>query len=103
MKSPLQTLVRDFGWIHTGIGLIGNFTFLVGSVFFLPSFEAWQTFGVWLFIVGSGLMFVGSAGDLMLKIYEAREKAARDRANAAAVQASRGRQPASASQAPGNS
>lgn len=77
MHNALKTLVQDFGWIHTGIGLFGNFTFVIGSVFFLPAFETWQTLGVWLFIAGSSLMLVGAFGDLLVKIYESKEKAAK--------------------------
>ncbi|MEQ9607641.1 MAG: YrhK family protein [Kiloniellaceae bacterium] len=78
MQHPIRTLVQEFGWAHTGIGLIGNATFLTGSVFFLPAFEPWKTFGVWLFIVGASLMLVGSLGDVMVKIYEARARAERE-------------------------
>lgn len=74
MIPSLRTIVQEFGWIHTGLGLFGNFTFVAGSVFFLPAFEAWKTLGVWLFIVGAGFMFVGSLGDLLVKAYEARDK-----------------------------
>jgi len=77
MIPSLRAIVQEFGWAHTGIGLIGNTTFLAGSVFFLPAFEPWKTFGVWLFIVGAGFMLVGSLGDLMVKIYEARARAER--------------------------
>ena len=78
MQHPIKTLVQEFGWVHTGIGLIGNATFLAGSVLFLPAFEPWKTFGVWLFIVGAGLMLVGSLGELMVKVYAARARAERE-------------------------
>ncbi|MEE2951130.1 MAG: YrhK family protein [Pseudomonadota bacterium] len=70
----IQTLVRDFGWIHLGIGLFGNFCFVVGSILFFKTFEAWYTVAVWLFVVGSSGMFVGSLGELAKSLYEAREK-----------------------------
>ncbi len=93
MRHPLKTLVKEFGWIHSGLGLFGNVTFVVGSVLFLPAFEPLKTLGVWLFIVGASFMFIGSLGNLMVKVYDAMEKAARDKANDAAVQASQQRQP----------
>lgn len=73
MASPLRTLVMDFGWVHSGLGNFGNISFFVGSILFLPRFEAIQIWGVWLFIVGAFFMMIGSMGNLLIKIYEARE------------------------------
>ncbi|MCB8836506.1 YrhK family protein [Aurantimonas sp. VKM B-3413] len=70
----LQALVRDYSWIHLGLGLIGNFCFVVGSVLFFKTFDAWYTTGVWLFVIGSIGMFVGSLGELAKSLYERREK-----------------------------
>lgn len=81
VKTFLRTLVQDYGWIHLGIGLSGNFLFAVGSVLFLPDLGKvglfwadaavkWKTVGVWLFIVGATLMLIGSIGSLLLSIYE---------------------------------
>ncbi len=72
MTKPLRTFVRDFPWIHLGLGLIGNVAFLVGSIFFL-----WKTLepaGVWLFIVGAGGMLIGSVGQLFVWIEEHHER-----------------------------
>jgi hypothetical protein len=57
---PIQRFVRDYEWIHTGIGLVGNLLFLIGSVFFL--WETTKAVGVWLFIFGAGFMLLGSIG-----------------------------------------
>jgi hypothetical protein len=93
MPNPIKTLVQDFGWIHTGIGLAGNILFFVGSVAFLPrlgkvhvpgaGLVEWQTVGVWLFIFGAAFMAIGSLGALLVKIYEAMEsdEEARERDN----------------------
>lgn len=56
----LDRLVQDYEWVHTTLGLIGNVSFFVGSIFFL--FEPLKTAGIWLFIVGSAGMLVGSVG-----------------------------------------
>ncbi len=48
----LQTLVRDYSWIHLGIGLFGNFCFVVGSILFFKTFDSYYTLGVWLFVLG---------------------------------------------------
>jgi len=77
MKSLVKTVVQDYGWIHTAVGAIGNFTFFVGSIFFLPSFDGLLTAGVWLFISGSLLMLVGAIGDFLMKIYDTQERRAR--------------------------
>lgn len=68
MTNLLKTIVHDYGWVHISLGLIGNICFFVGSVLFLPAFSSWQTFGVWLFIVGSLLMLVGAMGSFLVKM-----------------------------------
>ena len=63
---PIQTLVHDYEWIHTGIGITGNGLFFIGSVLFLR--EATKSVGVWLFIVGALFMLVGSLGSAVVKL-----------------------------------
>lgn len=77
MPNPVKTLVQEYGWIHTGLGLFGNVAFFAGSILFLPRFEPLKVWGVWLFIVGAGFMLVGSAGNLMVKIYDSRREQAK--------------------------
>lgn len=59
-KRALRTLFRDYDWVHTGLGLIGNTAFFVGSVLFL--WESTKMVGVWLFVVGAAGMLLGSIG-----------------------------------------
>lgn len=73
-SGGVATLVRDFRWVHLGVGVIGNFTFLIGSVLFLPMLSAWKTLGVVLFIVGSALMFLGALGEFLLKAFYSRSE-----------------------------
>lgn len=49
LRQRVIGFVEEFHWIHTSLGLIGNGSFFVGSVFFL--WEATKPAGVWLFIV----------------------------------------------------
>ncbi|MEX0921574.1 MAG: YrhK family protein [Rhodovibrionaceae bacterium] len=63
--AALRAVVRDYAWIHIGIGLFGNLLFFVGSVFFL--WASWQTAGVWLFILGSFAMLLGSLGEALAR------------------------------------
>ena len=81
MSNAIRTLVQDYGWIHTGLGLFGNTAFFVGSILFLPAFKSWaavgvewQTIGVYLFIGGALFMWIGSCGSLLVKIFEAHEE-----------------------------
>ncbi len=69
MANPLQILVRDYGWVHLSLGLLGNLTFLIGSVLFLPRYEPLQPLGTWLFIVGAFLMAIGSLGRLLVELW----------------------------------
>ena len=73
MSDTLRLIVKDYGWIHTSLGLVGNVMFFIGSIFFLPSLSSYMTLGVWLFIIGSFLMMIGALGELGVKIVERRE------------------------------
>lgn len=66
----LGRALREFPWIHLGLGLLGNLLFFVGSVLFF--WEGTKTAGVWLFVLGSLGMLVGSIGQLLVKIEERR-------------------------------
>ena len=62
---PLRTLLHEYEWIHTGIGIAGNLAFAVGSVLFLT--DATMRVGVWFFIIGSFGMLIGSLGSAFVK------------------------------------
>ncbi|MEQ3638036.1 YrhK family protein [Alcanivorax sp.] len=59
-----RALVHQYQWFHVILGLIGNGTFVVGSVFFL--WDSWQQAGTWLFIIGSVGMLIGSIGSAIV-------------------------------------
>lgn len=59
----LRTLALEYRHLHIGVGLFGNLCFVAGSVLFFKRFEAWQTFAVWLFVVGSAGMLISSVGE----------------------------------------
>jgi hypothetical protein len=65
-RSRARGYLMDRPWAHLGIGLFGNTTFVVGSVMFLN--ERLQTAGIWLFIVGSSGMLLGSIGELLARV-----------------------------------
>jgi len=70
MTNALKILVHDYPWIHLSLGLLGNTTFFIGSVAFLPQFEYYRLYGVWLFALGSLLMLIGSLGRLLVDIWK---------------------------------
>ncbi|MDX1802472.1 MAG: YrhK family protein [Alcanivorax sp.] len=59
-----RALIHRYQWFHLGMGLLGNTTFVIGSVFFL--WQDWQEAGTWLFIVGSAGMLLGSIGSAIV-------------------------------------
>ena len=63
---PLRRIAQDYPWIHTGLGLVGNTTFFVGSIFFL--FAGLQLAGTWLFIAGSLGMLIDTVGEALLRL-----------------------------------
>lgn len=66
MLHPIKTVVHEYGWVHMSLGLFGNVAFFVGSLLLLPTLEAWKTIGVWLFVIGSGFMLIGSLGRFLV-------------------------------------
>ena len=44
------------------LGIISSIAFFFGSMLFLPSFADYATIGVWLFMLGSALMFIDVTG-----------------------------------------
>lgn len=67
--SWLQTLAHDYDQVHLWIGIVGNALFVIGSVLFFKRFESWQTFAVWLFVIGSSCMLVGALGEAAKAAY----------------------------------
>lgn len=55
-----------------------------------------KTHGVWLFIVGAALMLIGTLGDLLVKIYEARAHPPRSRGDGSSEQEDGGQKARSA-------
>ncbi|MGH3444489.1 MAG: YrhK family protein, partial [Nocardioidaceae bacterium] len=56
----LGSFLREFPWIHLFIGLSGNLLFFVGSIMFFS--KRLETGAIWLFVIGSLGMLVGSLG-----------------------------------------
>src|SRR6476660_4599808 len=65
-RSWIGTTLRDFPWVHLGLGLIGNTLFVVGSVMFF--WDSVKTLAIWLFVLGSLGMLIGSVGELLVRV-----------------------------------
>ena len=72
----MKTLIRDYPYIHLGLGLIGNTMFLIGSVLFFKRFDDFYNLAVWLFVMGSAGMLIGAIGKAITDIVNAHEKRA---------------------------
>lgn len=66
LRQRAIRFAEEFHWFHTTLGLIGNVSFFVGSVFFL--WETTKLAGTWLFIVGALGMLLGSIGDAVAQM-----------------------------------
>lgn len=71
-RKMIHRFLQDYEWIHISVGVIGNATFFVGSIFFLPAYHSMMTVGVWLFITGSLLMLLGALGGGLRRIWTKR-------------------------------
>lgn len=72
----IRTLVQDYEHVHIAAGIVGNLLFVVGSVLFFRAFDQYYTLAVSMFVVGSALMFLGSIGAGLRRMWERREEAA---------------------------
>lgn len=61
----VRRFVHQYPLVHLGIGLFGNSTFFVGSVLFF--WTRTEPIGVWLFVLGSLGMLVGSIGEALIR------------------------------------
>ncbi len=66
----IGTFLRDFPWIHLLIGLTGNLLFFVGSIMFFS--DKLETGAIWLFVLGSLGMLIGSLGEIFVRIEKRR-------------------------------
>ena len=64
-EAPAAAFVHEYHWVHTGLGLVGNTAFLVGSVLFF--WESTKVAGIWLFVVGATGMLIGSVGQAIVQ------------------------------------
>ncbi len=71
-KKWAGAVLRQFPWVHLGLGLLGNAMFFVGSIFFL--YESLKTAGIWLFVFGSLGMLLGSIGEFLVRIEKKRSE-----------------------------
>jgi hypothetical protein len=81
MGKLLQAFVRDYAWVHTSIGLLGNLCFVIGSLLFL---QEKQDLGTWFFIIGSAGMSIGSLGNAIVMYVERQWRKAEDSGNGSA-------------------
>ncbi|WP_431239480.1 YrhK family protein [Mycolicibacterium aichiense] len=65
-KPRLGPALRAFPWVHLALGLLGNALFVIGSVLFF--WESVKTAAIWLFVIGSTGMLLGSVGELLVRI-----------------------------------
>jgi len=70
-KRRIGEFLGDFPWVHLGLGLVGNAAFFVGSVLFF--WESTMTAAIWLFVIGSLGMLIGSLGELLVKVEKRRQ------------------------------
>ena len=61
-RRGIAAFVRQYPYVHQGIGLLGNALFITGSVLFIVQR---QDVGVLAFLSGSICMFIGQFGEVM--------------------------------------
>jgi hypothetical protein len=67
----IRRYAHDIPWVHMGVALVGNFAFVVGSLFFL--YPELTRAGTWLFVVASWGLLIGVIGEIFAR-YEAKQR-----------------------------
>jgi hypothetical protein len=67
----IRRYAHDVPWVHLGVALVGNFAFVIGSLFFLS--PALTRAGTWLFVVASWGLLIGVIGEILVR-YEAKQR-----------------------------
>jgi hypothetical protein len=67
----IRRYAHDIPWVHMGVALVGNFAFVIGSLFFLSP-ELTRA-GTWLFVVASWGLLIGVIGEILTR-YEAKQR-----------------------------
>ncbi|MFW6296020.1 MAG: YrhK family protein [Halothece sp.] len=64
--SNKPTAYPRFNWelINAILYIVGGFTFIIGSIFFLPTYESLSDIGAWIFFWGSLVYLVVTGSDL---------------------------------------
>ncbi len=72
-KAWIGSALSAFPWVHLALGIFGNALFLTGSVLFF--WHTVKTLAIWLFVIGSLGMLLGSVGELLVRIDKRRRGA----------------------------
>ena len=67
----IRRYAHDVPWVHLGVALVGNFAFVIGSLFFL--YPELTRAGTWLFVVASWGLLIGVIGEILVR-YEAKHR-----------------------------
>ncbi len=86
-RRLVRMLVYEFPLIHLTVSMLGNTTFAVGSILFF--FQSSKQAGLWLFIIGSFGMLLGSLGEAFVR--HERHKRSRGTGSASETTSSRNR------------
>jgi len=62
--KAIRGAAYEYPWFHRWMGLIGNVSFVIGSIFFLSS--RLEFTGTWIFILASTGMMIDSFGEKLV-------------------------------------
>ena len=62
--KAIRGAAYEYPWFHRWMGLMGNVSFVIGSIFFL--YKGLEVTGTWIFILASAGMMIDSFGEKLL-------------------------------------